>query len=67
MNDELNQRLAALEAKIDATFVSVEKTRKYFQIVLWVTVAAVALPALGLIFIVPAFLKMYLGAFDGLL
>jgi hypothetical protein len=68
-NTEQNasERLDAIESKLDAVYTSVEKTRKYFQIILWVTVAMVVLPAIGLVFVVPAFLNSYLGALDGLL
>jgi preprotein translocase subunit SecE len=68
-NTEQNtsQRLDAIESKLDAVYTSVEKTRKYFQIILWVTVAMVVLPAIGLVFVVPAFLNSYLGGLDGLL
>lgn len=60
-------RLAALEEKIDAIYESVEKTRKYFQITLWVTLALVVLPALGLVFAIPAFVNSYTASFEGLL
>lgn len=60
-------RLAALEEKIDAIYESVEKTRKYFQITLWVTLALVVLPALGLLFAIPAFINSYTASFEGLL
>jgi uncharacterized protein YqhQ len=61
------QRLDAIESKLDAIHASVEKTRKYFQITMWVTLAMVVLPAIALVFVVPAFLNSYLGALDGLL
>lgn len=53
--------------KIDAIYVSVEKTRKYFLIVMWVSVIAVVLPMLGLLFAIPAFLNSYTSSFGGLL
>ncbi len=57
--EELTQKVIALEQKIDAIYVSVEKTRKYFLTVLIVTVIAFVLPLIGLLFAVPSFLKTY--------
>ena len=67
MDSDLQKQLKTLEEKIDAVYVSVEKTRKYFRMILWVTLAMVVLPALGLIFAIPAFLNSYTSSFDGLL
>ena len=53
------QKLTALEAKIDAIFVSVEKTRKYFKWTMIITVALFVLPLIGLLFAIPAFLSSY--------
>ncbi len=60
--ENIETKLQALEEKVNAIFVSVEKTRKYFLVVLWVTVAMVVLPILGLIFVIPMFLNSYLGS-----
>lgn len=57
MDDETKNRLAALEQKIDAIYVSVEKTRKYFQITLWVTIIFFALPLVALFFVIPMVLS----------
>lgn len=59
MDQELLDRVSALEQKIDAIFVSVEKTRKYF---LWtgiITGALFVLPLIGLVFAIPTFLSSY--------
>lgn len=53
------ERIAQLEAKIDAIYVSVEKTRKYLLWTMIVTVAVVVLPAIGLVFAVPSFISSY--------
>ena len=53
------ERLAAIEKKIDAMYVSVEKTRKYIFWTVVVTIALVVLPALGLVFAIPSFLSTY--------
>lgn len=59
MDSEFQKQVQSLEEKIDAVYVSVEKTRKYFRIVMWVTLAMVVLPLLGLVFAIPAFLNSY--------
>ena len=59
MDQETSQRLSVLEEKIEKIFVSVEKTRKYFLWTLIISVVLVVLPAIGLLFAVPAFLTNY--------
>ena len=54
---ELKEKLELLEKKIDAVYVSVEKTRKYFLGTMIVTVVAFVLPLIGLVFAIPAFLS----------
>lgn len=61
MDTELQTRLQQLEAKIDAILLSVEKTRKYFQVTLWVTVILFVAPLIAMVFAIPAFLSSYLG------
>lgn len=66
-NEELMKKLNELEKKIDATYASAEKTRKY---ILWYvigTVITIVLPIIGLIFVIPWFLKVMSSAYDGLL
>lgn len=58
-DQELARRLDALEKKLDATYVSAEKTRKYFQIIVIVSVVAFVLPLVGLVFAIPSFLSTY--------
>ncbi len=53
------ERILALEKKVDAIFESVEKTRRYFQWTLIITIALVVLPALGLVFAIPSFISTY--------
>lgn len=53
------ERIAQLEAKIDAIYVSVEKTRKYLLWTMIVTIAVVVLPVIGLVFAVPSFISSY--------
>ncbi len=58
-DQELRQKLEALEKNLDATYVSSEKTRKYFLGVIIVSVIAFVLPLLGLVFAIPALLSGY--------
>ena len=67
MEQNLQNKLSELEAKIDAIFVSTEKTRKYFLVVMWVTLAAVLLPLIGLLFAIPTFINTYNEALNGLM
>lgn len=59
MQPDTTQQLKDLETKIDAVYVSVEKTRKYFLGVLIISVIAFVLPLIGLVFAIPTFLKTY--------
>ena len=59
MDEELRQNLVRIEAKVDATYQSAEKTRKYFLGVIIVSVVAFVLPLVGLLFAIPSFLSSY--------
>ena len=61
MDQELVAKIDALEGKIDAVYRSSEKMRKYFLWTLAITIAAVLLPLLGLLFVIPQFLNQYSG------
>ena len=63
---EIRQRLDLLQQKIDAVYVSAEKTRKYFLTIIVVSVVAFVLPLIGLLFAIPSFLSSY-GDISGLL
>ncbi|MDO8576428.1 MAG: hypothetical protein Q7R90_03875 [bacterium] len=58
---ELREAITRIERKLDATFASAEKTRKYFLGVIVVSVVAFILPLLGLIFAIPSLLSGYAG------
>ena len=60
-DQELRQKIEMLEKKIDAIYVSAEKTRKYILWTVIVTVALFVLPAIGLVFIIPQFISTYSG------
>ena len=55
--EEIKQKLTLLEQKIDAVYVSAEKTRKYFLVVIIVSVVTLVVPLIGLAFAIPTFLK----------
>ena len=60
MDDEqLSARIDGLERKIDAVYISAEKTRKYIFWTVVVTLVLVVLPAIGLIFAIPSFISTY--------
>ena len=60
------ERVSALEKKIDAIYESVEKTRKYIFWTVVVTIALVVLPAIGLVFAIPQFISTYTTTLNGL-
>ena len=57
MDEILLQKFEAQEKKIDAIFVSVEKTRKYFLWTLILSLAFFLLPIIGLLFAIPFFMS----------
>lgn len=67
MEPDIQKKLEEQDAKLEAIYVSVEKIRKYLLITAWVTLAVVVLPAIGLVFIIPAFINSYTSTFEGLL
>lgn len=62
----IEAKLEAIETKLAAIQTTVDKTKRYLQIITWVTIAMVVLPLIGLVFAVPIFISTYLGAFAGL-
>lgn len=66
MEAEFNKKLDAIEAKIDAIYVSTEKTRKYFFWTMVITVAVFVIPLIGLVLVVPSFVDSYSSALSGL-
>jgi len=59
MPEDVLKRIDTLEAKIDAVYVSTEKTRKYILTMLVGSVALLVLPLFGLLFAIPSFLSTY--------
>jgi hypothetical protein len=67
MENEIAAKLQEQDAKLDAIYRSVEKTRKYMLISVIITVVMLVLPLIIGIFVVPFFLNSYLSSFEGLL
>lgn len=67
MDPELLARLDAQDKRLDAIYVSVEKTRKYF---LWTMIGSIVmfvLPLLGIMIAIPWLLSTLSGAYSSLL
>jgi hypothetical protein len=64
---DIDSKIDALSQKIDAIYVSVEKTRTYIQWALIATVIAFVLPLLGALILVPAFLSQYTATLNTLI
>ncbi|OGI21556.1 MAG: hypothetical protein A2808_00775 [Candidatus Moranbacteria bacterium RIFCSPHIGHO2_01_FULL_55_24] len=54
--EEILKKLEEQERKLDAIYVSAEKTRKYFLYTLVLSLVFFLLPLLGLLFAIPFFL-----------
>lgn len=59
MDQELQKKIDEQGLKIDAIYKSVEKTRKYFLVIIWVTIIMAVLPMIGLLFAIPKFIGIY--------
>ena len=66
MDQEIKNKIEELDKKIDAIYISVEKTRKYFFWTMIITLVVFILPLLGLIFVVPSFLSNYTSTIETL-
>ena len=67
MEQEILEKLAAQEKKIDAMYASVEKLRKYFLWTVIITVVTFILPLIAVVAILPWFIKIMTSAYSGLL
>lgn len=54
MDSKLQEQIDELLVKVEAIYKSVEKTRKYIQWTVWITIGLVVLPAFLLAFAIPA-------------
>lgn len=67
MENEIKEALKEQDQKLEAIFKSVEKTRKYFLIIVWVTIIMFVLPLIGMMFVIPSFIDSYSTSLNGLL
>ncbi len=67
MDENIQKKLEEQDAKLDAIFKSVEKTRKYFLVMMWITILMMVLPAIGLMFVIPTFISTYTTMMGGLI
>jgi CHASE3 domain sensor protein len=63
MDQEILEKLSQQEAKLEQVYKSVERMRKYFLWSVIITVMTIVLPILGLIVIIPWFLKIITSAY----
>jgi hypothetical protein len=59
MEHEILEKIEQQEKKIDAIYVSVEKTRKYFLWTLVITAVTILLPIIGFMIVIPWFLGIF--------
>jgi len=64
MDPELLNRIDTQDKKLDAIYISVEKTRKYFQWTLIATIVMFVLPLIGIAAIIPWFINTLLSAYS---
>jgi hypothetical protein len=67
MDPEILQKFEEQEAKLDAIYKSVERMRKYFLWTLYVTIATIVLPLIGLAIAIPWLMNIMSSAYGGLL
>lgn len=66
MEDDIIKKIEEQGKILEEIWKSVEKTRKYFLVVFWVTIIAFVLPLIAAVFVVPYFISSYLGALGSL-
>ncbi len=64
--ENLEKKIEEQGKKIDAVYKSVEKIRRYFKMIFWITIFTVVLPIIGLGFAIPFFMSTYIGGLNGL-
>ncbi len=63
--NDIVTRLAAIEHKIDVLSKIVNRLRLYFLITVIISVAAILLPAIGLVWAIPQFINNYAAPLSG--
>lgn len=66
MDEQILKKIEEQDKKLDDIYRSIEKMRKYFLIVLIVSIVMIVFPLIGLVFAIPQFLNIYSGAGLGL-
>jgi len=66
MEQEILKKIEEMERKVEAVYLSVEKTRKYFLWTLIITAMVIILPLIAMLFVIPQFLNTYSSANLGL-
>ena len=66
MELNIDQKLDEINKKVEAVYVSVEKTRKYFKWTMIITIALFVIPLIGLILVIPSFMTNYVGQIQSL-
>ena len=64
MDEETREKIQEIDKKLDTIYRSVEKTRKYFQWTMIITIIVIVLPLVGLLFVIPLFLSLLSGGGD---
>jgi len=59
MEEEILKKIEAQDKKLEEIYNSIERIRKYFLWSFIVTVAAIILPLIGLLFVIPQFLRNF--------
>ena len=67
MEEQILQKIEEQNQKIDALVKVVDKMRKYFLAIFWLTVVLFVLPLILATFLIPTFLSTYLDSFGGLI
>lgn len=66
MEDQIIKKLEENSQKLNKTYESVEKIRKYFFWTLIITIAVFILPLIAILFIVPSFMSNYSATLEGI-
>lgn len=66
MEQELIDKFAAQDKKLDAIYKSAESTRKIFKWTLIITIITIVLPLIGLIFLIPMLLSSLPSSLNGI-
>lgn len=62
--EEIKKRLDRQDELLEKIYKSTERTRKYFLWTMIISIVFFILPLIGLLFVIPQFLNIYLSNFD---